>query len=64
MATGRSFAEFVKNKCFDGLYEAAEKYASENRDSLDLRTRHVSRIGEVEFVDANIQRVYVRDLPE
>ena len=63
MAAGRSFAEFVKNKCFDGLYEAAEEYASANQDSLDLRTWHVSRIGEVEFVDANIQRVYVRDLP-
>lgn len=63
MATGRSFAEYVKNKCFDGLYEATEKYVSDNPDSLDLRTRHVSRIGDVEFVDANIQRVYVRDLP-
>lgn len=63
MATGRSFTEFVKNKCFDGLYKAAEKYVSDNLDSLDLRTRRVSRIGDVEFVDANIQRVYVRDLP-
>lgn len=63
MATGRSFAEYVKNKCFDGLYAAAEKYVSDNMDSLDLRTRHVSRIGSVEFVDADIQRVYVRDLP-
>ncbi|OQB53190.1 MAG: hypothetical protein BWX97_00821 [Firmicutes bacterium ADurb.Bin146] len=63
MATGRSFAEFVKIKCFDGLYEAAEKYVSEDSDSLDLRTRNVRSIGEVEFVDASIQRVYVRDLP-
>lgn len=64
VATGCSFAEFVTNKCFDRLYEAAEKYASDNLDSLDLLTRHVSRIGYVEFVDANIKRVYVRDLPE
>jgi len=63
VATGRSFAEFVKNKCFDGLYEAAEKYVSDNQDTLDLRVRHVSRIGYIEFVDANIQRVYVCDLP-
>ena len=63
MATGRSFAEFVKKKCFNGLYEAAEKYVSDNPDSLDLRTHHVSRIGAVEFVDADITRVYVRDLP-
>ena len=63
MAAGRSFAEYVKNKCFDGLYEAAEKYVSENLDSLNLWTRRVSCIGEVEFVDAEIQRVYVRDLP-
>lgn len=63
MATGHSFAEFVKYKCFDGLYAAAEKYVSENQDTLDLRVRHVSCIGDIEFVDANIQRVYVCDLP-
>ena len=64
MAAGRSFAEYVKDKCYSGLYEAAEKYVFENLNRLDLRTRKVSRIGEVEFVDATIQRVYVRDLPE
>ncbi len=63
MAASRSFAEYVKNVCYDGLFEAAEKYALSNIDSLDLRTRHVSRVGNIEFEDASIQRVYVRDLP-
>lgn len=26
MATGRSFAEYVKSKCYSGLYKAAEDY--------------------------------------
>lgn len=52
MATRHSFAEFVKSKCFDGLYEAAENYASDNIESLDLRTRNVSCNGDIKFVDA------------
>lgn len=63
MATGRSFAEFVKNKCYNGLYRAAENYVDSYWQSLNLYTRHVHRIGEVELVDVNIQRVYVHDLP-
>ena len=31
--------------------------------SLNLYTRHVHRIGDVEFIDAEIKRVYVHDLP-
>lgn len=63
MATGRSFAEFVKNKCYDGLYQAANDFVDSDWQSLNLHTRHVHRIGKVEFVDATIQRVYVHDLP-
>ena len=63
MTTGRSFAEFVKDKCYNGLFEAAEKYTSENWQQLDLRLKRVSHVGSVDFVDATIQRVYVSDLP-
>lgn len=63
MATGRSFAEYVKNKCYNGLYRAAEEYVNENWESLNLYTRNVHSIGTVEMVDASVQRVYVRDLP-
>lgn len=63
MATVRSFAKFVKNKCYNGLYRAAENYVDSYWQSLNLYTRHVHRIGEVELVDVNIQRVYVHDLP-
>lgn len=63
MAQSRSFTEYVKDKCYGGLFEAAERYVESNWESLDLYTRHVHRIGAVEFVDATIQRVYVQDLP-
>ena len=63
MATGRSFAEYVKNKCYNGLYQAAEEYVTENWESMNLYTRNVHRIGFVEMTDATIERVYVRDLP-
>lgn len=64
MATGRSFAEFVKDKCHNGLYQTADDYVNENWESMDLYTRNVHRIGHVEMIDATIERVYVRDLPE
>lgn len=63
MATGRSFAEFVKDKCYNGLYQAAEDYVNTNWESMDLYTRNVHRIGSAEMMDATIERVYVRDLP-
>ncbi|MCD7825246.1 MAG: ImmA/IrrE family metallo-endopeptidase [Clostridiaceae bacterium] len=58
-----SFAEYVKNKCYNGLYREAEFFVSENWESMNLYTRNVHRIGSVEMLDATIQRVYVRDLP-
>lgn len=64
MATSRSFAEYVKDKCYNGLFGAAERYVEDNWQNLNLYTRNVHRIGAVEFVDATIQRVYVEDLPE
>lgn len=64
MATGRSFAEFVKDKCYNGLYQTAEDYVNENWESMDLYTRNVHRVGHAEMIDATIERVYVRDLPE
>lgn len=64
MATGRSFAEFVKDKCYNGLYQTAEDYVNENWESMDLYTQNVHRIGHAEMIDATIERVYVRDLPE
>lgn len=63
MAAGRSFAEYVKNKCYSGLYKAAEEYVENEWESLNLHTNRVHRIGDVELIDANIQRVYVEDLP-
>lgn len=63
MATGRSFAEFVKDKCYNGLYQTAEEYVKANWESMDLYARKVHRVGYAELVDATIERVYVRDLP-
>lgn len=64
MATGRSFAEFVKDKCYNGLHQTAEDYVNENWKSMDLYARNVHRVGHAEMIDATIERVYVRDLPE
>lgn len=64
MVTGRSFAEFVKDKCYNGLYQTAEEYVNENWESMNLYTRNVHRVGYAEMIDATIERVYVRDLPE
>ena len=36
MAVGRSFAEYVKDKCCNGLYGAAENYVNENWESMNL----------------------------
>lgn len=63
MATGHSFAEYVKSKCYSGLFRAAERYVEDEWDSLAIHTQKVHRIGEVELVDATVQRVYVADLP-
>ena len=38
MATGRSFAEFVKDKCYNDLYQTAEDYVNENWESMNLYT--------------------------
>lgn len=38
MAIGRSFAEFVKDKCYNGLYQTAEDYVNENWESMNLYT--------------------------
>lgn len=39
MATGRSFAEFVKDKCYNGLYQTAEEYVNENWETVVLMSR-------------------------
>lgn len=36
MAIGRSFVEFVKDKCYNGLYQVAEEYVSKDWESLNL----------------------------
>lgn len=63
MAAGRSFAEYVKNKCYNDLFNAAERYTKANWSNLDLYMRHVNNVGRLDVEDVTIQRVYVRDLP-
>lgn len=63
MATGRSFAEYVKSKCYNGLYSAAELFVCDRSDELNLWSRKINNIGSIELMDATIQRVYVQDLP-
>jgi len=63
VATGRSFAEYVKDKCYNGLYSAAERYAKANWQKLGLYLCHVNTVGEINVLDVHIERVYVRDMP-
>lgn len=59
----RSFAEYVKDKCYNKLYQAAELYVSENWEDMNLYLKRVHLVGYVEMTDVTVQRVYVRDLP-
>jgi hypothetical protein len=63
VSTGRSFAEYVKIKCYNGLCDTADQYVKENWQHLDLYSKRVRYIENAEFIDATIQRVYVSDLP-
>lgn len=59
----RSIFEYVKDKCYNGLYDAAKKYLARNWQSLDLYSCRVADIQRVSLVDITFQRVYVSDLP-
>ena len=59
----RSIFEYVKDKCYNGLYDAARKYLAKNWQSLDLYSHRVTDIQRVSLVDITFQRVYVTDLP-
>ena len=64
MATGRSFAEYVKSKCYNGLYSEAESFVCNRSDELNLWSHKVHNIGSIDFIDATIRRVYIQDLPD
>lgn len=42
MTTGRSFAEYVKSKCYNGLYSAAESFVGDTSDELNLWSRKIN----------------------
>ena len=44
MAAGRSFAEYVKNKCYNGLFSAAEDYIRDNADNSILLIQMLSGV--------------------
>ena len=64
MAADRSFKEFVKDKCYNGLYAAAEKFVADNWESFNLYTKKIHCIGNGEMIDGRIERVYVEDRPD
>lgn len=63
MAAVRSIFEYVKNKCYNGLYEAASTYFDANWEAMELSSRKVEHIDNAEIVDATVERVYVTDRP-
>ena len=38
MAVARSFSDYVKNKCYNGLFDAAKEYFDEHWDGMDLHS--------------------------
>lgn len=64
MAAGRSFTEYVRNKCYNELYDAAEAYVASNWQTMNLYTKRVHIIGSVEMTDATVQRVYIETLSD
>lgn len=60
MAAGRPLVEYIKSKCYSGLFKVAEKMWK-TRGNL---CRYIQkRFGKEGLVDATVQRVYVADLP-
>lgn len=59
----RSIFEYVKDKCYNGLYDAAVTYFDENWHELDLNCSRVPDIESASVEDATVERVYVTDLP-
>ena len=63
MAAVRSTFEYVSNKCYNGLFDAAKEYLDEHWREMNLETIRVPTIDSYELADAKVQRVYVSDLP-
>ena len=63
MAAVRSIFEYVSDKCYNGLYDAAKKYLDNHWHTMGLETRRVAEIKNAELIDATVQRVYVTDRP-
>ena len=63
MAAIRSIFEYVSDKCYNGLYDAAKKYLDNHWRTMGLETRRVAEIKNAELIDATVQRVYVTDRP-
>ena len=59
----RSIFEYVKDKCYNKLFDSAKEYLEAHWQGMDLYSRRVPDIQVVELVDATVQRVYVTDLP-
>lgn len=58
-----SILEYVKDMCYNRLYEESKKFLWKNWRSMDLLSRKVQDVASVNLIDATVQRVYVTDLP-
>ena len=63
MSTGRSFADYVRNKCYNGLCDAAKEYTEEHWHEYNLFLKRIRRPENAEIEDITIKKVYVSDLP-
>ncbi len=63
MANDRSFTAYVKDKFYNDIYPAVEKYVEQNWKGLDLRLRNVHTVGGAAMSDMEIKFVWVGNLP-
>lgn len=59
----RSIFDYIADKCYNDLFDAAKNYLYQNWRNMELYSRIVPDIEKVGLVDATVQRVYVTDLP-
>ncbi|KRN88706.1 helix-turn-helix domain-containing protein [Ligilactobacillus ceti] len=57
----REFTEYIKNKFYDNLYKASERFIEENKDTFDFDYLDLHTIGEIEMEDGEIKQIWIQE---
>lgn len=63
MAQTRSFKEYVANRFYNDLFAAVSGFLCENRQNLNVSSRVVRTVDDVELSDITVKHVYIGNLP-